>query len=75
MTLSISAKLQSFLDEHKVRYHVLKHHETYTSSQIAKALHVPGKELAKVVIVKADRDFLMVGGAYPQVLRGPADDD
>jgi Ala-tRNA(Pro) deacylase len=57
--MSISAKLQKFLDEHQVKYHVLRHHETYTAPEIAAALHVPGKELAKVVIVKADHEFLM----------------
>ncbi|MFQ5794013.1 MAG: aminoacyl-tRNA deacylase [Candidatus Bipolaricaulia bacterium] len=58
--MTIAAKLQSFLDEHQVRYHVLKHHETYTAQEIAAALHVPGKELAKVVIVKADDNYIMV---------------
>lgn len=57
MTMAI--KLKNFLDEHKVKYHVLNHHEIYTAQEIAAALHVPGQELAKVVIVKADRKFLM----------------
>jgi Ala-tRNA(Pro) deacylase len=57
--VSISAKLQGYLDEHRVRYHVLKHHETYTAREIAEALHVPGKELAKVVMVRTNGKFLM----------------
>ena len=55
----VAAKLKSYLDEHKVGYHVLKHHERFTSPEIAQALHVPGKELAKVVIVKADEKLVM----------------
>ncbi len=49
----IARKLKAFLDEEKVTYHVLKHHEKYTSQEIAEALHVPGRMLAKVVMVKA----------------------
>jgi Ala-tRNA(Pro) deacylase len=57
--MSVSAKLQSFLDEHKVTYHVLKHHRSYTAQEIAAALHMPGKEIAKVVIVKSGGDYAM----------------
>jgi len=48
----IARKLKTFLDEEKVAYHVLRHHERFTSSEIAQALHVPGQMLAKVVMVK-----------------------
>jgi len=48
----IARKLKAFLDERKVTYHVLKHHEKFTSQEIAQSLHVPGQMLAKVVIVK-----------------------
>lgn len=57
--MSISRKLQELLDQNQVQYHVLKHHRAYTAPEIAAALHVPGKELAKVVIVKADEHYLM----------------
>ena len=49
----IARKLKAFLDERKVTYHVLKHHEKFTSQEIAQSLHVPGQMLAKVVMVKA----------------------
>lgn len=55
----VAAKLKAFLDEHKVPYHVLKHHEAYTAMEIAEALHVPGKELAKVVMVRAGEKLVM----------------
>jgi Ala-tRNA(Pro) deacylase len=55
----VAAKLKSFLDESKVRYHVLKHHEKFTSPEIAQALHVPGQLLAKVVMLKAKDELLM----------------
>ena len=55
----VAAKLKSFLDESKVRYHVLKHHEKFTSPEIAQALHVPGQLLAKVVMLEAKDGLLM----------------
>jgi Ala-tRNA(Pro) deacylase len=58
-SMPVARKLKAFLDEHKVKYHVLSHHERFTSSEIAQALHVPGQELAKVVMVKADDSLVM----------------
>lgn len=55
----VAQKLKAFLDENKVAYHVLKHHERFTSPEIAQALHVPGQELAKVVILDADGKLVM----------------
>jgi len=52
--MPVARKLKAFLDENQVHYHVLAHHERFTSMEIAEQLHVPGQELAKVVIVKAD---------------------
>jgi len=57
--MPVSRKLKAFLDEHRVGYHVLSHHERFTSSEIAQALHVPGQELAKVVMVKAGGKLVM----------------
>ena len=51
--MPVARKLKAFLDENQVHYHVLTHHERFTSMEIAEQLHVPGQELAKVVIVKA----------------------
>jgi Ala-tRNA(Pro) deacylase len=52
-------RLQEFLDDHRVSYQVLSHPEAYTAPEIAHALHVSGKMLAKVVIVKADGRCVM----------------
>jgi len=48
------AKLKSFLDEQKVKYVSISHSATYTAQEIAASAHVPGKELAKTVMVKLD---------------------
>ncbi len=53
-------KLREFLDSHAVRYFVVSHSPAYTAQEIAAAAHVPGKELAKSVIVTIDDSMAMV---------------
>lgn len=57
--MAIARKLRAFLDERKVTYHVLTHHERFTAQEIAQALHVPGQMLAKVVMVMTDAQLRM----------------
>jgi len=57
--MSILKRLKDYLDREKVPYEVLTHRETFTAPELAQALHVPGKELAKVVMVKADEHFVV----------------
>mgnify|MGYP001555042407 FL=1 len=51
--------LKSFLDSHHVKYTTLTHSPEYTAQEIAASAHIPGKDLAKTVIVKIDGDFAM----------------
>ena len=53
-------KLAKFLDEKGVRYVRISHSPAYTAQEIAASAHVPGRELAKTVIVKADGRMHMV---------------
>ncbi len=53
--MAISQTLKAFLDGAKVRYTVVKHPVAYTAQEIAAAQHVPGRQLAKCVLVKTDR--------------------
>ena len=55
--MAISAKLKEFLAAHRIRYTTQKHPVAYTAQEIAAALHVPGRRLAKCVLVKTDRGF------------------
>jgi Ala-tRNA(Pro) deacylase len=57
--MPVAKKLKAFLDKSKVGYHVLKHHERFTASEIAQALHVPGQDLAKVVMIQLDGRLVM----------------
>lgn len=49
--MAISNTLKGFLDGAKVRYTVAKHPVAYTAQEIAAAQHVPGRQLAKCVLV------------------------
>lgn len=53
-------KLREFLDSHAVRYFVVSHSPAYTAQEIAASAHVPGKELAKTVIVTIAGKMAMV---------------
>ena len=57
--MAMSAKLQAFLDTAKVKYTPAKHPVVYTAQEIAAAQHVPGRQLAKCVLVKTDRGVVL----------------
>ncbi len=52
-------RLKEFLDSHHVKYVVISHSVAYTAQGIAALAHIPGKELAKTVVVKLDRRLAM----------------
>jgi Ala-tRNA(Pro) deacylase len=52
-------KLKDFLDENGVKYVAIRHSEAYTAQEIAAFTHIPGKELAKTVMVKVDGNLAM----------------
>ncbi len=47
-------RLKDFLDEHQVKYVVITHSRAFTTQEIAATTHIPGRELAKTVIVDID---------------------
>jgi len=52
-------KLKNYLDENQIRYVSIKHSEAFTAQEIAASAHVPGKELAKTVILDIDGRMAM----------------
>ena len=52
-------KLQEFLDSHHVEYVRIIHSPAYTAQKVAASTHIPGKELAKTVMVKIDGKMAM----------------
>lgn len=53
------SSLREYLDKHNVQYIVISHSPAFTAQGIAALAHVPGKELAKTVIVKLDDKLVM----------------
>jgi len=53
------ASLMEYLDRHNVRYVVITHSPAFTAQGVAGMAHIPGKELAKTVMVKLDGKLIM----------------
>jgi len=56
----ISTKLRDYLDDSEVAYTRHPHPAAYTSQQIAQSIHVPGSEMVKSVILKANEETLVM---------------
>ncbi len=54
-----SPRLKEFLDSQGIRYVSISHSPAYTAQEIAASAHIPGKELAKTVMVKLDGKMAM----------------
>ena len=52
-------RLEEFLKEHDITYELIPHTPAYTAQEIAHAAHLPGKEVAKTVIVTLDGKMAM----------------
>lgn len=51
--------LKAFLDQEQVRYVTIVHSRAYTAQEIAASAHIPGREIAKTVIVRLDGKMAM----------------
>ena len=57
--MAISERLQTHLKQAKARYAVAKHPTAYTAQELAAAQHVPGRRMAKCVLVTTDHGPLL----------------
>lgn len=56
----IPKKILSYLDKNKVKYDVLKHKTVYTTFDLAATLGEEMKKIAKTLLVKADKKYILV---------------
>lgn len=56
----LASKLKQYLDKNHVHYVSIPHASSYTAQQTAQIAHIPGKELAKTVIVKVNGQFKLI---------------
>ncbi len=52
-------RLKEFLDSNKVKYVAISHSQAFTAQEIAASAHIPGRQLAKTVMVTLDGDMAM----------------
>ncbi len=55
-----SKKLKDYLDEHHIKYVSISHSPAFTAREIAESAHIPGKELAKTVVIKIDGKMALI---------------
>jgi Ala-tRNA(Pro) deacylase len=58
--MSCKERLSQYLSEHGVGFEVLSHPQAYTMQEVAAELHESGRQVAKVVMVKADGKNVML---------------
>lgn len=58
--MSVLNSLKNYLDDNGIKYRAISHSPAYTAQEIASLVHVPGKDLAKTVIVKSEDGYAMV---------------
>lgn len=54
------SRLTEFLDSHDKKYVVVNHSQAFTAQEVAASAHIPGKDMAKTVIMKIDGNLKMV---------------
>jgi Ala-tRNA(Pro) deacylase len=57
--MPIAKRVKKFLEDNGVSYSTTSHPTAYTAQETAASAHIPGREVAKVVILKADDRFVM----------------
>jgi len=58
--MAILKKLKDYFEKNQVSYEVGYHARVYTAQEVAASEHVPGKEMTKVVMVKANGKMIML---------------
>jgi len=52
-------KLKEYLDSHHIHYETISHSMAFNAQRVAATTHIPGKEMAKTVVVKVDGEMSM----------------
>jgi Ala-tRNA(Pro) deacylase len=55
----LAQKLRALLDDNRIHYQTVGHPPTYTAQGLAAAMHIPGRELAKTVVLKVDGKYAL----------------
>ena len=55
----LATTLKNFLDRQKVKYETITHSPAYTTPEVAESAHIPGRIMAKTVMVEIDGELAM----------------
>ncbi|MFQ6058060.1 MAG: aminoacyl-tRNA deacylase [Anaerolineae bacterium] len=58
--MTCKERMEQYLRDNGVSFQSMTHPEVYTAQEVAAAQHVPGKQVAKVVMVLADGGMVML---------------
>ena len=65
--MSIAKRVREYLEANQVPYTHCTHRLAYTAQEVAAAQHVPGREMAKTIVVSADGQYLLI--VLPAVMK------
>lgn len=54
------SKLTNYLDENNIKYVIVQHSKAFTAQEVAASAHIPGRQMAKPVMVNVDGDLKMI---------------
>ena len=57
--------IPAFLEEQHCAFGLMPHPTTYTAQEMAHELHVPGREVAKTVLLRANGDYEFIVAVLP----------
>jgi Ala-tRNA(Pro) deacylase len=57
--MPISPKLKEYLDKERVSFEHHVHPTAYTAQEVASSMHLPGRNIAKTVVIEADGALLL----------------
>lgn len=58
--MNCKERLEKYLQDNGVSFQTMLHPTAYTAQEVAAAQHIPGKQVAKVVMAKADDRMVML---------------
>src|SRR5215468_2743475 len=67
--MSISTRLQTFLEDNKISYSVMTHTTAYTAQGAAVTMQISAKELAKTVVLWAGEELILAVLPAPNHVR------
>ncbi len=67
-------KLQDYLNQHQVSFEVVPHPDTFDAQHLAQAVHVPGRNVAKGVLLRVNQPYRYVLAVLPATHRVDLDE-